>query len=127
MYFTPTTRRAAFVQAPRPDDATLQRFLLAAGAQAPLQYPVTVNDSEQATTLTLDVPGLAREQITIRLEDKQVSLQSVGGAPRPLKRAWELPHEIDTATSSATLENGVLTVVLGKLVPVSKAVTLPIA
>lgn len=126
MFYAPNVRRAGFVQAPRPDDATLQRFLLAAAAKAPVQQPVTVNESENATTLQLDVPGLAREHITIRLEEKQVFLESVEGAPRQLNRAWELPHEIDAATSSAKLEHGVLTLVLGKLVPVSKAVTLAI-
>lgn len=126
MFYAPNVRRAAFVQAPRIDDASLQRFLLAAAAKAPVQPALSVNESEQATTLQLDVPGLAREHITIRLEENQVFLKSVEGAPRELERAWKLPHEIDAATSNAKLENGVLTLVLGKLVPVSKAVTLSI-
>ena len=126
MFYAPNVRRAAFVQAPRPDDAALQRFLLAAAAQAPVQQGLHVQDSEQATTLQLDVPGLAREHITIRLEDQQVFVDSVDGAPRQLKRAWKLPHEIDGAASNAKLENGVLSLVLAKRVPVPTAVTLAI-
>lgn len=126
MIFAPTLRHARLVSAPRASDAALQRFLLSAAQASPARAPVQVQDDERATTLQLDVPGLAREQIDISIEEATVRLQSVEGAPRQLQRAWELPHEIDAANSSAKLENGVLTLVLGKLAPQSKAVTLAV-
>ena len=51
-------------------------------------------------------------------------IESREGAPRRYRAAYELPQDIDVASSEARLDNGVLTVKLGKLVPVSKATTL---
>ena len=55
-----------------------------------------------------------------------VRLQSTEGAPRQVRRAWELPTEIDAAASSAKLENGVLTLTLAKRIPAPTATRLAI-
>ena len=123
MIFAPlTTRRAS--SAPRPSDVALQRFLLGtlAGPAAARPTDYTVTQDDKATTLQLDVPGLAREQLQITLEGKRVVLKSIEGAPRHVHRAWELQDDIDTATSTARLENGVLTLTLAKQPPAAKAV-----
>ena len=108
-------------------DAALQRFMQAATnvAQQPLQ-DFQVSYTEEATTLSVDVPGLTREQLQLRIEDNMVYLQSVEGAPRQVRRSWELPHEIDAAASSAKLDLGVLTLTLQRTKPVDKTVTLNI-
>lgn len=127
MIFAPLmTRRAA--SAPRPSDVALQRLLLGAlsqpAAQRPAGYSVTQDD--KATTLQLDVPGLAREQLQITIEGKQVQVQSIEGAPRQLRRAWELAEDIDATASSARLEHGVLTLTLAKQPPARKAVEITV-
>ena len=127
MLFSPMmTRRAAC--APRPADMALQRFLLDALPAAPARRApdYTVAQNDQATTLQLDVPGLAREQLQITIEGTQVQVKNTEGAPRLVNRAWELPTAIDAAASTARLENGVLTLVLAKQPPVSKAVELTV-
>ena len=127
MLFSPMmTRRAAC--APRPADMALQRFLLDALPAAPARRApdYTVAQNDQATTLQLDVPGLAREQLQITIEGAQVQVKNTEGAPRQVNRAWELPTAIDAAASTARLENGVLTLVLAKQPPVSKAVELTV-
>lgn len=126
MLFTPMlTRRAAC--APRAADVALQRFLLGTLAdQGAARADYTVTQDEKATTLRLDVPGLAREQLQITIEGKQVRVQNTEGAPRQVRRAWELPEDIDAATSAARLENGVLTLTLAKLPPASKAVEITV-
>jgi len=108
-------------------DAALQRFMQAATnvAQQPLQ-DFQVSYTEEATTLSVDVPGLTREQLQLRIEDNMVYLQSVEGAPRQVRRSWELPHEIDAAASSAKLDLGVLTLTLQRTKPVDKTVMLNI-
>jgi HSP20 family molecular chaperone IbpA len=53
-------------------------------------------------------------------------VQSLEGAPRRYRAAYELPQEIDAASSEARLENGVLTLKLIKQVPVSKATRLAV-
>lgn len=123
MIFTPVIRRNAF--SARAADLALQRFLQdAVGTAAAAQ--VQVASDEAATTLTLDVPGLSREQLKLSIEGAVVRLENVEGAPRQIKRAWELEHEIDAAASRAKLENGVLTLTLAKLAPQVKATTLNI-
>ena len=113
MIFAPVIRRNAF--APRTADLALQRFLLGTlGASAPASAGCQVQQDDKAVTLQLDVPGLAREQLQIDIDGTVVRLQSVEGAPRQVRRAWELPTEIDAAASSAKLENGVLTLTLAK-------------
>lgn len=128
MFFAPVIRRSSYVSAPRSADLALQRFLLGtlAAPAAARSAGCTVTQDEKATTLQLDVPGLAREQLQISIEGNVVRLSSVEGAPRQVQRAWELAEEIDAAGSSAKLENGVLTLVLARMAPVSKATTLPI-
>ena len=123
MIFAPLMTRHA-TRAPRPSDVALQRFLLGslAGPAAARPTDYTVTQDDKATTLQLDVPGLAREQLQITLEGKRVVLKSIEGAPRHVHRAWELPEDIDTATSTARLENGVLTLTLAKQPPAAKAV-----
>ena len=122
MIFAPLmTRRAS--SAPRPSDVALQRFLLGTLANPASARPAdyTVTQDDKATTLQLDVPGLARDQLQITLEGKRVVLKSIEGAPRHVHRAWELQDDIDTATSTARLENGVLTLTLAKQPPAAKA------
>ena len=129
MIFAPVIRRAAYAQAPRSADQALQRFLmgtLADPAAARSAAGCTVTLDDKSTTLQLDVPGLAREQLQISIEGNVVRLQSVEGAPRKVQRAWELAADIDAANSSAKLENGVLTLTLAKVEPASKATTLTI-
>ena len=108
-------------------DAALQRFMQAATnvAQQPVQ-DFQVSYTEDATTLSVDVPGLTREQLQLRIEDNMVYLQSVEGAPRQVRRSWELPHEIDAAASCAKLDLGVLTLTLQRTKPVDKTVMLNI-
>lgn len=128
MIFAPVARRSAFNNAPRSADLALQRFLLGSFANAaPARSAgVTVTQDDKATTLQLDVPGLAREQLQLAIEGNVVRLSSVEGAPRQVQRAWELATDIDAAASSAKLENGVLTLTLVRVEPVSKATTLSI-
>jgi HSP20 family molecular chaperone IbpA len=127
MIFAPVIRRAAYANAPRSADLALQRFLMGAletPARAGTTAGCTVTRDDKATTLQLDVPGLAREQLQISIEGNVGKLQSVAGAPRQVQRAWELADEIDASASTAKLENGVLTLTLARLVPADKSVQL---
>lgn len=108
-------------------DASLQRFMQAATSAAQqLNGDFQVSQSDEATVLNIDVPGLSREQLQLRIEDNMVHLHSIEGAPRQVRRSWELPHEIDVPASSAKLDLGVLTLTLQRRKPVDKTVTLNI-
>lgn len=87
----------------------------------------SVEDGDKAYSLQLDVPGLAKDQLDIGIEADVVRVTSKADAARSVKAAWRFPLEIDVASSTAKLENGVLTLTLGKKVPVSNVATLTIA
>lgn len=116
MFYTPA-RRPAYVSQPRSVDQALERFLATAftpGNRQSTAQPPSVKQEENAVILTLDVPGLSREQITISIDANIVKLESVADAPRKLKLAYELAQDIDADTSEAKLENGVLTLKLAR-------------
>ena len=60
------------------------------------------------------------------IEGNVVRITSRDDAPRKYRMAYELPEEIDIATSSAKLEHGVLTLSLGRQLPVSRVSELAI-
>jgi HSP20 family protein len=86
----------------------------------------TVEDTETAYSLQLDVPGVTKEQLEIGIEGDVVRVSSKEDAARKIKAAWRFPLEIDASNSSAKLENGVLTLSLGKKIPVSNVAQLAI-
>jgi HSP20 family molecular chaperone IbpA len=55
-----------------------------------------------------------------------VRIESKAEAKRQFKAAYELPQDIDVSSSEAKLENGVLTLKLGKQVPASRVSELQI-
>ena len=116
MYFAPALRTRAYVPA-RGVDRSFERFL-ADSFVAPATTGIKVEQSEEAWTLTLDVPGVAREHLAIEVDGAVVRVQTVADAPRKVQAAYELPAEIDAEATSAKLENGVLTLSLAKKKPV---------
>lgn len=122
MFFAPTLRTARF--APRAYDRSFERFVNEAFAGA--RRSPLVEQDEKSWTLSLDVPGFAREDLAISIEGAVLRIGSKAEAKRQFKAAYELPQDIDVAASEAKLENGVLTLKLGKLVPVSQATQLQI-
>lgn len=122
MFFAPAIRTARF--APRAYDRSLERFVNEAFSAA--RQALEIEQDEKSWTLSLDVPGLSRDDLTVGIEGAVVRIESKADAKRRFKAAYELPQDIDPAASEAKLENGVLTLRLGKLAPESKAVQLSI-
>jgi HSP20 family molecular chaperone IbpA len=115
----PQVRRQAYANAGR----TLERFMDDA-LRASTRQTCAYTQDETAFNLTLDVPGIAKDQLAIAIEGTVVRINSKEGAARRYNVAYELPQDIDTAQSTAKLENGVLTLKLAKKVPVSTATEL---
>lgn len=126
MIFAPVMRRASSPAYAQGADLALQRFLQNAARPSVAPPVFQTSQDDKATTIALDVPGLAREQINVSIEGAVVQVRSVEGAPRQVQRAWELPEPIDAAASSARLEHGVLTLTLAKMPPTSSAVQLTV-
>ena len=132
MFYSLATRPARSFQrsyAPIVRNGALDKFLdetLTSLAGADAAKSASVEDQEKTYSLQLDVPGLSREQLEIGIEGDVVRVSSKADAPRSVKAAWRFPLEIDVAGSTAKLENGVLTLTLGKKVPVSNVSQLAI-
>jgi HSP20 family protein len=109
-----TLRRHVYSPAGR----SLERFLDDA-MLATRQKAGSFAQDDTSFTLTFDVPGIAREQLSIGIEGSVVRIESKEGAARQYKAAYELPQDIDPATSEAKLEHGVLTLKLAKKALVS--------
>ena len=124
MIFTsanPNLRRSVYGPALR----SLDRFLDDAVAVAK-NAGTQLKEEEKHWELSIDVPGVSRDQLNIAIEGATVRVTTVEGAPREYRKAYEFAQEVDTAASTAKLENGVLTLTLAKLVPQSKATNLNI-
>ena len=117
MIFAPALRTRSFVPA-RGVDRSFERFL-AESFFAPVKTGVKVEQNDEAWTVSLDVPGVTREQLTIDVDGAVVRVATAKDAPRQYQAAYELPADIDAEATSARLENGVLTLSLGKKKPVA--------
>jgi HSP20 family protein len=118
MFFAPVLRTRAVAPSYRSFDRSFERFFNTLGFD--------VKEDEKAWTLVLDLPGIARDDLNITVEGAIVRLETKAEAPRQYKAAYELPEEVDTETTSARLENGVLTLTLGKKQPVNNARTIEV-
>jgi HSP20 family molecular chaperone IbpA len=118
MFYAPALRSHAFAPA-RSFDRGFERFLNDSffGAFGGLN----VEQNDEAWTLSLDMPGVTREQLSIDVDGAVVRVQTAKEAARQYQAAYELPAEIDAEATSAKLENGVLTLTLGKKKPVVTA------
>jgi HSP20 family molecular chaperone IbpA len=72
-----------------------------------------VNEDDK-WTLSLDVPGVAKEHLDVSVSGNRVLVQTTGEAKRQYRFAYELAGEIDADATEAQLADGVLTLRLGK-------------
>lgn len=125
MFFGPVVRTRTVSPAFHAFDRRLERLVhdsLLAGTRRGLDLA----QDDKAWTLSLDLPGLAKEELNIGIEGAVVRIESKPEARRQVRAAYELPQDIDAAASSAKLENGVLTLTLAKPLPQSKATQLTV-
>jgi HSP20 family protein len=125
MFFAPVVRTRAVSPAYRSFDRSFERFVNDAFFGS-ATAGVNVQQDDKAWTVTLDVPGVTREELAINIEGAVVRIETKQEAKRQFKAAYELPQDIDAEATAAKLENGVLTLTLAKKQPVSNARTIEI-
>ena len=123
MFFAPVIRRAAYVPTLRSFDRFFDEALQAPAVRADSGR---IEQDDKTYTLSFDLPGIAKDQLSIGIEGNIVRLGTLPEATRQYKAAYELPLDIDVAESVAKLENGVLTLKLAKKLPESKLTKLAI-
>jgi HSP20 family molecular chaperone IbpA len=126
MFFAPVVRTRAASPSFRSFDRSFERFVNEAFFAGTTNPGYKVEQDDKAWTVTLDLPGVAREDLLVNIEGAIVRIETKAEAKRQFKAAYELPQDIDTEASGAKLENGVLSLTLAKKVPVSNARTLDI-
>lgn len=130
MFIVPVSRRGADIS--RLFDETFDRFFqgqptLSAGAQSPA---IDVVESSQGWTITLDLPGVAKEDVKVSIEGRQVAIEAQARSEESPRegdrivvqerrsgrwaRSLTLPAEVDQSASSAKMDRGVLTLTLAR-------------
>jgi HSP20 family protein len=152
MFLVPVSHRAAVRThgLERLFDEAFDRFLGHAGlvdTTAARRPALDVAESDTAYVVTLELPGVAREDVKVSIEGRRVSVEAQARAPqadapaaaeggdasaaKPAEprmllreraavsyaRSLVLPAEIDQSASQAKLDNGVLTLTLAKRSP----------
>lgn len=139
MFIVPITRDTQHLS--RLFDDTLERFFgpvgssgSAADTGTPRRPALDVAENESAYTVKLDMPGVAREDVKVSVEGRQVNVQAqalqqvqqgedkqIGErvvyrerTPANYARSFTLPLEVDLGEAAAKLEHGVLTLTLPK-------------
>ena len=120
MLFAPVVHTRAHSPAFRSLDRSFERFVNDA-LFSDAHRGFKVEQDEKAWTVTLDLPGVAKDELSITIEGSIVRIETTKEAKRQFKAAYELPAEIDAEASTAKLEDGVLTLTLVKKVAVSNA------
>jgi HSP20 family protein len=123
------------------DNAFDQLFAQPAADSAPVRRPaIDVSESDVGYVVTLDVPGVTREDVKVSIDGRRVSIVAEAGvtespadapaggeatkttdrvilrerATASFARSFTLQSEIDQSASQAKLDNGVLTLTLTK-------------
>jgi HSP20 family protein len=157
MFIVPVSRHAAHRarHLDRLFDGALDQFFAQPAADStPVRRPaIDVAESDTSYVVTLDVPGVTREDVKVSIDGRRVSIVAeapageaaapaadatadAATAPKPTDRlilrergfasyarSFTLQSEIDQTTSQAKLDNGVLTLTLAKRNPVSSRLT----
>jgi HSP20 family protein len=81
--------------------------------------PIDVYETDDRYVIAAELPGLAREDVELALEDSRLTIQGhrVERGHGAFARTFEFGSKIDTGAVSADLSNGVLTITLPKAVP----------
>ncbi len=117
MFFAPVVRTPAM----HSFDRRFQRFVQDHFFTAPTATGFHLQEDDKTWTVSLDLPGVTREDLKIQVDGAVVRIETRPEAPRTYKAAYELPQDIDVDGTQAKLENGVLTLTLAKPAPVSRA------
>lgn len=81
------------------------------------QRDSAVEENPQGFSVTVDVPGVSPEGLSLRVEDRWVMLvteRTIGGEPTEKHYRWKLPRSADADAVDATLSHGVLTLSIPK-------------
>lgn len=110
MFFAPALRRDSSL-APVAPDLGFERFM---GDTLRAFGGVGLDEDDRSWTLSLDVPGVAKDHLNVSVVGETVRVETTSDAQRRYRFAYQLPGQVDADATEASLANGVLTLRLGK-------------
>lgn len=110
MFFAPAIRRDSSLSPILPD-LGFERFM---GDMLRGFDGFGMEEDDNAWTLSLDVPGVAKEHLNVSVSGNRVLVETTGDAKRQYKLWYELPGQVDSEQTEAHLADGVLTLRVGK-------------
>jgi HSP20 family protein len=131
MFLVPIPRRSDWVRSFL-FDKSFDRLFEKTSAQTalPRSPALDVAESDQAYTVTLDLPGVAKDDVKVSIDGRRVQIEAQAGktaerneggrvlvrerAQSSYARSFVLPVELDQERSTAKLDNGVLKLELAK-------------
>lgn len=108
----------------RPTLHAFERFI-GDVVKAPSKFS-NVTENPNDYTLEIDVPGVNKSDLMIKIEEQIVRIETQAEAARKYNLSFELPVAIDPNASQAKLENGVLSLTLTKKQALSNVTLLQI-
>ena len=134
MFIVPMSRESRQLSRLFDDSSFVERFFNTAGAAtesvASRSPALDVAETERAYTVKLEIPGVAKEDVKVQVEGRQVTVQAQSqhstdkvdgerlvyreGVVARYARTFSLPLEVDQTEAVAKLDHGVLTLTLPK-------------
>lgn len=121
-------------------DAVVDRFFRSPSLNAASAPALDVEQTDKGYSVTLDLPGVAKEDVKVTIDGKRVTVEARSSesnaaqadsgkrlvyrerSARRFARSFTLPEALDQSASSAKLDHGVLTLSLTKLAPSVSAI-----
>jgi HSP20 family protein len=113
-------------------DDTVRHAFVGQAVPASRLPALDLRETDQAYTVKVDLPGVAKDKVKVTVDGKRVSIEAAATEAGELAegerllvrerssvtfaRSFTLPVEVDEAASQAKLENGVLALTLSKKV-----------
>lgn len=91
-------------------------FTLGRGVQNSTWYPTfETTQTEQGVTITADIPGVKATDLDISVDTAVLTIKGTRKDYGKFTKSYELADTLDPETLTASLEDGVLTITIGKM------------
>ena len=77
--------------------------------------PMSYEDREKDIAFTIDMPGVAKKDINVEVEDHFIKVTASNGNGRDYNYTRRFKPQVDVESAVATFKNGVLDIVVKKL------------
>jgi HSP20 family protein len=84
------------------------------------QGTMSYEEREKDIVFTIDMPGVGKKDIDVKVEDHSISVKAENGGSRKYNYSRKFKPTVDVNSAVATFKNGVLDITLTKIKEASK-------